>query len=509
MPSPAPQVSTYAELMLKLSAPQLALYHSGNERNLFSGGQGSGKTHCLGMLSYMYAFNIPKAIQLIGANTNSQLIKSTLKRVYDVWALMGLKKNVHYVVNIRPPKYFTSIHPELDSYDHVITFSNGAMIFTASLENYTAIDGIEIAVAHLDETKDTREEAVKEVIIGRLRQQAIWVHKEKGGMYNYAIEGGVGFNPLYVYTSPAKSPWLADFFGLTDKLDEVERVIYSADTFFHMDDAANNRTVVISSTYHNQHNLPSNYIPNLLNDLKGRPHLINMLVYGSPIAKSGGEYLNCYDRSKHVKVFTEAEKLCRELPIHVTFDFNVKPYMTAQVWQIHRKNDYHIILRCVKEYALEHPRNTTEDLCSAIMTDYGSHPAGALYYGDASGNNQTTISKDQRHNYQVIEKHMRPLLTAYSKKVLKSNPSHLRRRDFLNKIFAGGTFDGVLVEIEISSECKLLQADCQFVMETVDGHMEKKKVTDKDTGQTYEKFGHQLDAMVYFICSALKNFFNA
>lgn len=502
-----PPAANTPQSTLRLSAPQLALYHSGNERNLFSGGQGSGKTHCLGLLSYMYAFNFPKAIQLIGANTNSQLIKSTLKRVYDVWALMGLKKNVHYVVNIRPPKHFNQVHPELDSYDHVITFQNGAMLFTASLENYTAIDGIEIAVAHLDETKDTREEAVKEVIIGRLRQIAIWKLPD-GRLIDYAAEGSIGFNPLYVYTSPAKSPWLADFFGLTEKLDEVERVIYSADTFFHMNDTANNRTVVISSTYHNQHNLPANYIPNLLNDLKGRPHLVNMLVYGSPVAKSGGEYLNCFDRGTHVKHLTPEQKLDTSLPIHITFDFNVKPYMTAQVWQIHRKSDYHIIVRCVKEYALEHPRNTTEDICSAIMTDYGNHRAGALYYGDASGNNQNTISKDQRHNYSVIEKHLRPLLTDFSKRVLKSNPSHLRRRDFLNKIFAGGTFEGTLVEIEISSECPKLIADCQFVMETVDGHMEKKKVTDKDTGQTYEKYGHQLDAMVYFICSAFKSFFN-
>jgi hypothetical protein len=507
MPSTAPQVSTYAELMLKLSAPQLALYHSGNERNLFSGGQGSGKTHCLGMLSYMYAFNTPKAIQLIGANTNSQLIKSTLKRVYDVWALMGLKKNVHYVVNNRPPKHFIQLHPELDSYDHVIMFSNGAMIFTASLENYTAIDGIEIAVAHLDETKDTREEAVKEVIIGRLRQQAIWTHKEKGGLYDYPIDGGVGFNPLYVYTSPAKSPWLADFFGLTGKLDDVERVIYSAETFFQMDDEANNRTVVISSTYHNQHNLPVNYIPNLLNDLKGRPHLVNMLVYGSPIAKSGGEFFSCFDRAIHVKHFTTEQKLDKSLPIHITFDFNVRPYMTAQIWQVHR-DGYRIIARCVKEYALEHPHNSTEDLCSAIMTDYGSHAAGALYYGDSSGGNESPLSKDLKHNYQVIEKHLRPLLTPYSKKVLKANPSHLRRRDFLNKIFAGGEFDGTLVEIEISSECVKLITDLQFIQETADGHMEKKKVTDKDTGHTYEKYGHQADAMVYFICSAFRNFFN-
>jgi hypothetical protein len=494
------------------SAPQLAILNSRNERNLFSGGMGTGKTFILGLNAYAYAGNFPGVMQLIGANTYQQLTKSTLKRVYDVWAMLGLKRDVHYVVNRRPPENWTKLHSELDSYEHTITFANGALIFTASLDNYKAIDGIEIAVAHLDETKDTKEEAVKEVILGRLRQLGIWVGADNN-LYNYAIEGGKSFCPLYVYTTPSKSPWLADFFGITEKVDDIERVIYSDKTFYHSNDTGNNRTVVISSTFHNQHNLPQNYINNLLNDYIGRPHLINMLVYGSPVAKSGGEFFSCFDRSKHVKEFTPEQKLSKSLPINISFDFNVNPYMTGQVWQIYRMGDYHYKVRCVKEYALPHPRNTTEDVCSAITTDYaGTHyisvgGAGAMYYGDASGASENTISKDMRHNYQVIDKHLKPFLTPYSKRVLKSNPSHLRRRDFINKMLAGGSFDGVIIDIEISAECTKLIADLQFIQETADGHMEKKKETNPDTKKQYEKYGHQADAMVYFLCSAFKNFF--
>ena len=101
-----------------------------------------------------------------------------------------------------------------DSYENIISFDNGAVIYIGSLDNYKALDGIEVCWAVLDETKDTREEAVKQVITGRLRQQGMYVDAADNLCSN-AFTNGVAnksFNPLYIFTSPASVPWINEWF---------------------------------------------------------------------------------------------------------------------------------------------------------------------------------------------------------------------------------------------------------------------------------------------------------
>jgi hypothetical protein len=365
------------------------------------------------------------------------------------------------------------------------------------LYNYKVIDGTEFAYALLDETKDTREEAVKEVIVARLRQAGMWVGVD-GVTYNYKpdIECS-GYNPLYIFTSPAKTDWLAEWFELTEDYEEISKKIFSKDTYYSK--IKDGKMVVISSTYHNEHNLADGYIEQLLKDYKHNPNLIDMLIYGSPIAKAGNEFYNCFDRLKHVKDVP----FLPGIPVHISLDFNVAPYITMTCWQIIKPAGGKYQVRTFDEICLASPRNNTEDLCLEFERRWGNQLLnGLFYYGDYSGKNRQTVSKESRHNFDVLVKVLQKYLANHSDRVVK-NPPVIKRRDFVNKTLNGGN----QLEILIDSKCKNLIADLEFLREDSDGTKLKQKVLDKITGQSYEKYGHTSDTLDYFICGAFEQIF--
>jgi len=484
------------DIQIEVSEPQRQILQSTEPFNLFLAGVGSGKTHLMGILAGDFIVNYPHVRGFIGANTYGQLSKATLSRVFEVWeSTFGFKRNVDYVVDITPPDSWILYGAKLKEYKNVITFNNGCTIFVGSLDNYKVIDGTEFAWALLDETKDTKEEAVKEVITARLRQSGIWIDA-KGKTYKKprqtALKHLKGYNPLFVFTSPAKVDWINGWFDINDKVEEISQRIFSkTDYYTHINKS---KRVVISSTYHNQRNLPSGYIESRI-DVWDKP-MVDMLIYGSPIAKTGGEWFSRFDRIAHV----EAVDYNPDLPLHISFDFNVVPYMTLLVAQYERNANGNR-LAIIKEYCLKSPENTTEDCCLQLLYDYGNHKAGIFYYGDPSGRNRTTVSKTARHNYDVVEDVLGRKLNNSSNRVLHVAPSLARCRDFCNR-FLNGAFN---VSFITHPNCVNLIADFEFLKEGVNGGYIKKKVTDKHTGGSYEKYGHCADAWRYLVVAMFED----
>lgn len=479
--------------------PQIEILESTAQRNLMHCGVGSGKSHVIGTLALEFAVNNPEVRGFIAANSYSQLTKSTLDRVFKVWEQFGLQKGVHYVVDHIPPDNFKIIGPKLKSYENTISFDNGALIFTASLDNYKMIDGTEFGWAMLDETKDTKEEAVKEVIVARLRQIGMFIDK-KGIIYKKNKPGRTGFNPLYIFTSPAKAKWLMKWFDLDSQAEAIESVIYKAGSYYRR--KKDDKLVVIASTYHNEHNLSGGFIERLKSDLGQNSNLINMLVYGSPFAKSGGEFYSGYSRLKHVKHFEPWP----DQPVHLAFDFNLVPYITCTCWQMQKyfckeRKQTRFKVRCFREFCLPNPKNNAESLSKEIKA--ALHPLlkkGTFIYGDYSGKTMDTVNEDVRTEFEMIEKILRQYMSNSSNRVIK-NALHVRRRDFMNKLF-NGEFP---IDIEIDDRCTEMIADFEFVKENPNGGKMKSKVTQE--GKTFEEHGHTSDSADYFFCSAFENLF--
>lgn len=441
-------------------------------------GQGGGKSHAGGILAHYYATNYPNVFGFIGANTDNQLTDSTLKRVFDFLknhcGIFEYDENTgqgHYVVDKRPPSHFKTDNHNFRHYRNKVSFFNGHVIFIGSLTNYKAHDGKEFAYAILDETKDTKEEAVKEVILGRLRQEGI-------------TKKGKPFNPLYILTSPAKVPWINEWFKLDQYEVEIREKIYSDKTFFSK--SFDNKKVVIYSTYHNQKNLPSNYIDNQKANMT--EELQDMLIYGNPFISAGGEFYKAFSRKANIKAIAYDGSL----PLHITFDFNVNPYVTLNVWQVHNTEKFRITAQ-IDEICLKSPKNSTRDAVLEFMARYIGHQTGVLIYGDPNGYARDTRSERDMNDYTIIKS----MLAAFfpSVKAIKKAPSVPARQSFMNLIFQK-QYQGIAVFI--APHCKNTIADYTYLKEDRNGKKHKETVKDPNTGITYEKYGHTSDANDYF-----------
>ncbi len=480
---------------IELSAPQYEILTSTKELNLFLAGVGSGKSHLMGVKSANYIINFPKAVGLICANTYSQLSASTLSRIFAVWAqYYNLHEDIHFVVDKQPPSNYKRLYEPLKSYKNVISFSNGARVFLASLERYQSIDGLEVTWAMMDETKDTREEALKETIFARLRAKGIW-KASNGDLYDHKPEGNddvKGFNPLDVFTSPAKVSWLNDMFYIHKNLTEIKKSIFSKTDFYVGE--FEDRKVVIASTYHNERNLPENYIASRRLVWDSTPGLTDMLIYASPVGKTGGEYYAHFDRDIHV---VSGLKFDPDMPVHTCWDFNVVPYMPAMAIQMYLEDDGTHVIKVVKEYCLEHPKNTTGSLCPEMIFDFAGIINSIYVYGDASGRNRQTalMSKDSpKHNYDVIKAKLQDYLFQGSFRVPKSNPAIAGRRIMHNRIFQGTH----KVRVEIDEKCVNFISDLDLGKEGPNGEYLTVVAKDPKTKKSYQQNGHLSDAFTYF-----------
>jgi hypothetical protein len=485
-------------IIQKFSEPQKAILKSIARINLFLAGVGSGKTHLDGTISLNLISKFPDVRGGIFANTYDQLNTSTLFRIREYWASTGVEEwskdnpNGMYVSGKEPPKSWTKCKRNFDRFNNIISFCNGGLIFTGSLDNAIMHSGKEMGWAILDETKDSREEDVKEVILSRLRQPGMYLIN--GEIVN---KGTIDeqWNPLYISTSPAKTDWLSSWFELEKYIDEISSKIYSDTEFFNKE--FGDKKAVISSTFHNIHNVGRNYIDNILaNNTEERG---KALIYANPFATTGGEFYSSFNRLSHVKPL----KYDPSIPIHISFDQNTVPYNTALIYQLKKiDNVWHSL--CIDEICLENPKNSTEEVCEEFARRYSNHKSGVFYYGDASGHNRSTMNKDFKHHYEVVDFKLKKFLNNASDRTLFQNPSLVKRRDFMNLIFE----DKLPIRHYINESCKHTIADFLYVKQAIDGGKDKHIVTDPDSGEKYQKYGHCSDASDYLMVEVFKAYYN-
>lgn len=199
-------------------------------------------------------------------------------------------------------------------------------------------------------------------------------------------------------------------------------------------------------------------------------------------AYTGGEFYHGFSWSKHVSEV----RYNPELPLHITFDFNVNPYVTCCVWQIHYNPSGELKqLVQVDEICLAHPMNSTRQVCAEFRRRYfheRGHRAGLFVYGDPAGRHEDTRSDKGFNDFTIIKnelKEMRPQMRVASKA-----PNVKNRGDFMNSIL-GGEYDGI--SITVSENCRKSIDDFSYLKQDVNGDKLKQKVKDEKTGIVFEK----------------------
>lgn len=206
--------------------------------------------------------------------------------------------------------------------------------------------------------------------------------------------------------------------------------------------------------------------------------------------RTGYEFYKSFNTKKHIN----KTKYDRELPLHISLDFNVVPYISMGVWQI-KGND----LVKLKEYSLSTPNNNTLSLGKAFKRDYSSHYSGVYYYGDPSGKSRDTRTVQGTNDFTILHEEIKNFMP--KDRVLKKAPSVSARGNFLNAVFEGLTD----WNITIDKDCKESIKDYINLKEAMDGTKKKNKI--KVNGMTYEEYGHHSDSDDYFLCKILEEDF--
>ena len=203
--------------------------------------------------------------------------------------------------------------------------------------------------------------------------------------------------------------------------------------------------------------------------------------------RTGGEFLKQFKTEKHVSNYPYEENL----PIHITFDENVLPYLTCNVFQLNNG-----FLRQIDEIMLKDPLNTLKDTCEEFMKRYGSNRQGLFIYGDSTSKKQDTKLQKGQNFYLLIKGYLSKNKPIF--RVPKSNPSVIMSRNFTNDLLAG-LIDGV--EIGFDSKCRNSINDYQYCTEDEEGKVNKKVIRDKVSGLSWQERGHCCDALRYLLVS--------
>jgi len=214
--------------------------------------------------------------------------------------------------------------------------------------------------------------------------------------------------------------------------------------------------------------------------------------------RTGGEFWTLFNANKHVI----RDSYNPDLPIHISVDNNVLPYITVLFFQYETSERVKAI-RQIHEICAEEPNNTVTSaayMSLCYLREIGYNDV-VFVYGDASTRARNTIDDEKR---SFLDKFMEGLEESYIVRdcVSGSNPSVSMTGEFINGIF-GGSHDGYT--IEISESCKKSIEDYMNVKKDANGAILKVRVKDKATNQIYERFGHCSDCLRYVVYGLLKD----
>ncbi|GAB3194666.1 hypothetical protein ABID22_000146 [Pontibacter aydingkolensis] len=253
-------------------------------------------------------------------------------------------------------------------------------------------------------------------------------------------------------------------------------------------DVRNPKADLVETTFLNNAFLDKDSREVLEKEMKKSKHYYQVYAlgeWGTP--DTSGLFYNQFDLDKHVRDNGEAD-YDPDKHIYLSWDFNVLPSVSLLVSQL---SDDGRELRIVDEVHLPYPNNNTLHIVQEFKRRYSGHTAGITYCGDPSGKNQGTTTNAGFNNYTIIKEE---LLEFYPiDRVQSKHPSVQQRGLFINSIFESN-YQGL--NIIINKKCKKLIEDLSFQKQSNTGK-DKSKVKDRNTGQSWERYGHFSDAFDY------------
>ena len=215
--------------------------------------------------------------------------------------------------------------------------------------------------------------------------------------------------------------------------------------------------------------------------------------------RTGAEFFPSFNRGVVCGKF----KYNPELPIHISMDSNVLPYVTTTFFQKEYKHDDVQQVTQIDELPIESPNNSARKAAKVIagrLREYGY--ADKVYlHGDASGKAANTIDDNNRSFFDLVIDELEHEGFEVVDCIGNKNPSVATTGEFINAVW-DGRVPGV--SIRIDNDCTTSIDDYQAVQKDENGAISKQKVTNPVTKQKYEAQGHVSDTLRYIAHDLLR-----
>lgn len=215
----------------------------------------------------------------------------------------------------------------------------------------------------------------------------------------------------------------------------------------------------------------------------------------------GGEMYKNFDVKKHVIPAKDAT-YDPEKTLHLTFDENVNPYMTLDIWQGDTEAK---TAGQIDEICLADPHNTLKHTIAEFVRRYPNNGLTLFIYGDATSKKADVKLEKGVNFFVLIENQLIERGYTVVRKVPAANPNVDLRCNWMNAVF-GEQLDGIT--LTISDKCTKTIDDYKYLKQASDGSKLKEKEKHPVTGIPFEKYGHNTDANDYFLTQFFYNSFS-
>lgn len=211
--------------------------------------------------------------------------------------------------------------------------------------------------------------------------------------------------------------------------------------------------------------------------------------------RTGAEFYKYFSLDKHV-IPCHYEPT---LPLHISWDENVNPYLPCGIFQLQGKE-----VRMIDCILGRNPKNTIKDVCNEFKFRYSGHKSGLFIYGDATSQKEDVKQEKGYNFFSVIMKELAQFNP--QKRVSQANPSVVMRGQFMNAILYN-KFNGI--SFKIAPHLKEAINDFTNTKEAADGKKAKINVKDGKTSVSYQEYGHISDLTDYLFCRAFATDYTA
>lgn len=403
-----------------------------------------------------------------------------------------------------------------DGVRQIVCIPNGAKIDFGGLDDPEKIKGISnYKRVVLDEWSEFESEDYKQVrkrLRGKEGQQIIttfnpikethWIKKEVFDVekwHDVSMEIEIAGKKIPTQLTTVKSIRMNDAkMILNPRTKEIEE--HAPDTIVIQSTYLNNFWVVGSpdGTYgYYDEQCIADFEKDRIND----PDYYNVYALGEwGVIRTGSEFFGSFNRGKH----TGEVEYDSSLPIHISVDSNVLPYISCTYWQVAiDDNKYNV--RQIDETCADSPNNTVRKAAKLVASRLRAFGVDkVILHGDASTRAANNIDDEKRSFHDLFIDTLQKEGVEVEDKISNKNPSVPMSGEFINAIF-----DKILPDLNIiiGEKCQTSIEDYMSVQKDVNGAILKTKVKNKITMQTYEEHGHISDTFRYMVVDILREQF--